>query len=125
MPNENVTAAARYEALAQDRQVFLERAREAAKYTIPALIPPEGFTASSQLYTPYQSLGARGVNNLASKLLLALLPPSSAFFRLQIDAKVAKEIQPQEWEAFDAALSDMEREILKEIELQATRVYAF
>ena len=35
--------------------------------------------------TPWQSVGAKGVTTLASKLMLALLPPQTSFFKLQID----------------------------------------
>src|SRR5687767_3303959 len=87
------TAASRYNTLATDRQTFLDRARDAALYTIPSLIPPEGHTPSTRFYKPYQSLGSRGVNNLAGKLLMALLPPSSTtFFRLSPSKKVLKEL---------------------------------
>jgi hypothetical protein len=69
------TAKQRYEKLQADRQHYLDRARECSELTIPTLIPDDGFESSSELYTPFQSVGARGVNNLASKLLLLLLPP--------------------------------------------------
>ena len=73
-------AQARYSQLETRREPFLTRARDAAKLTIPSLLPPSGHTGHSKFSTPAQSLGARGVNNLASKLLLALLPPNSPFF---------------------------------------------
>jgi hypothetical protein len=40
-------------------------------------MPEEGFGPHSRLETPFSGVGSRGVNNLASKLLLALLPPNS------------------------------------------------
>ena len=97
MDNEVVTrqntAKERYETLKQDRQYFLDRARECSELTIPSLIPDEGFTKSSDLYNPFQSVGARGVNNLASKLLLLLLPPNAPFFRLQVSGDAKKEME--------------------------------
>ena len=63
----------RYTKLGEKRQHYLDRARECSELTIPSLIPDDSFHHSSDLYTPYQSVGARGVNNLASKLLLLLL----------------------------------------------------
>ena len=77
--------AKRYSQLESDRDSFLERAREAAELTIPYLMPPEGHTGSTVYKTPFQGIGARGVNNLASKLLLSLVLPNSPFFRLSID----------------------------------------
>lgn len=122
---EQVTAASRYNSLVLDRQPFLDRARDAALVTIPSLVPPEGHSGTSKLYTPYQALGARGVNNLASKLLLALLPPSSTFFRYLLDEKVKRELEDGEQDALDHALSQLEQTILREVESRAVRVYAF
>ena len=76
-----------YEKLSQFRVPFIQRAEEAAKYTIPALMPPvhsKGMSGYDQLYQPYQSLGSRGVNSLAANLLMTLLPPNQGFFRLII-----------------------------------------
>jgi hypothetical protein len=80
-----MTAKGRFESLKVEREPFLSRAREVSKLTIPSLIPPEGSTGATKLPTPYQSVGSKGVNNIASKLLLALFPPGSSFFKLTID----------------------------------------
>ena len=108
------TAKERYETLKADRQQFLDRARECSELTIPSLIPDEGHNSTSELYSPFQSVGARGVNNLASKLLLLLLPPNSPFFRLQVsgDAKKEMEQQPDIKTQVEKSLSDIEREEL-------------
>lgn len=87
-----VTAASRYESLRISRDPFLRRARAAANLTIPSLMPPEG-SAGADLPQPYQSVGARGVNNLAAKLLLALFPPGSSFFRLELDPKILEDLK--------------------------------
>lgn len=123
--NEHVTAESRYNALATAREPFLLRGRECAKYTIPALLPPEGHNGTSSLYTPYQSLGARGVNQLASKLLLTLLPPSSSFFRLVPDDKVKQQLEDDQRSALDLTLSQIERSVISEIEQRAVRVQTF
>lgn len=81
-----------YEKRSVDREAVLTRARECARVTIPSLMPPAGHSSTSKLYTPYQSIGARGVNNLASKLLLSLFPPNAPFFRLQIDDFTLEEL---------------------------------
>lgn len=82
---EESTAAARYQRLKTNRDPYLQRARDCSKVTIPSLVPDEGFGDRGRLKTPYQSLGARGVNYLASKLLITLFPPNASFFRLDID----------------------------------------
>ena len=79
------TIEGRYNHYARDRELFLERGRDCAQFTIPTLIPDEGHTSTSRFNTPYQGIGARGVNNLASKLLLTLLPPNAPFFRFSIE----------------------------------------
>ncbi len=80
-----ITVEDTYKALAQDRDNFLDRARACAKLTIPFLIPEEASGSSKEFYTPFQGFGSRAVNNLASKLLLALFPTSSPFFRYTAD----------------------------------------
>jgi len=122
------TASNRYAQFEADRAAYVERAREASKLTIPALVPPVGTSSGSRLPTPYQSTGARGVNNLASKLLLTLFPPNQPFFRFEIgDMEVAKYVNgdPAKKSAFQAALSSIEREVQAEVEQQAIRVPAF
>jgi hypothetical protein len=121
------TAKERYFKLQENREHFLDRAEECAEITIPSLIQPDGFTTSSDLYTPFQSVGARGVNNLASKLLLLLLPPNSPFFRLSIAGK-AKEDLAERVELkteVEKSLATIEREVTNKIEQLALRVSVF
>lgn len=121
------TAAAIYERLKTDRDNFLDRARDCSKYTIPTLIPPSGHSSGTKYYTPYQGIGARGVNNLASKLLLALLPPNSPFFRLQIDDFTLEQLTKQEGmrAEVEEGLNKIERSVQSEIEAGAIRVSGF
>ncbi len=126
-------AHALYERLATDREPFLIRARDCSKHTIPSLIPPAGQGVSAKLPQPYSSVGARGVNNLAGKLLITLLPPSSGFFRYLPDQSVLQQIRSQEQgdqtegsleTTLEEALSDMETAIHKDIERRALRAPA-
>jgi hypothetical protein len=120
-------AQALYEKLKTDRHNFLTRARDCSKYTIPTLIPPDGNSSGTKYYTPYQGIGARGVNNLASKLLLALLPPNSPCFRLQIDDFTLEQLTKQEGMRgqVEEGLNKIERAVQSEIEAGALRVSAF
>ena len=79
----NITAQGRYEACESERETFLDRARDSSKLTLPTLIPPSNYSNATKYSTPFNSVGARGVNNLASKLLLSLVPPNAPFFRLK------------------------------------------
>ena len=71
---------------------YLVRGRDCAKLTIPSLLPDEGANSSTQFKTPHQSVGARGVTNLSSALLLSLLPPNQPFMRLVIDEQSLQEL---------------------------------
>jgi len=90
-------------------------------------MPPDGHSEVSKLPTPYQGIGARGVNNLASKLLLSLFPPNSPFFRLMVDDfTLQKMTQAQGMRAeVEKALNMIERSVQGEIETSAIRVSAF
>jgi len=121
------TAESRYTELASLRDPFLVRARKCAELTVPHLMPPEGHNGASQLLTPYQSVGARGLNNLAVRMLLALLPPNSPFFKLQVDDFVLSELTGSDKMRgeMEEALSSIERAVQGEIETTAIRVPAF
>ncbi len=118
------TAAGRYRQLEGERQPFLDRARDAAELTIPSLMPRDGHSGASKLYTPYQGMGARGVNNISSKLLLALLPPNAPFFRLTLDDYTLEEMTGQKGmrAEVEKALNKIERAVMSEIEAGAMRV---
>ena len=127
MQEYNGTAQGRYESCATRREIFLERARDSSELTLPTLIPPRTASSVTRYPTPYQGIGARGVNNLASKLLLALLPPNSPFFRMKIDDFVIKELEGNAnlKTEIESALSQIERAIMTDIELNADRVAVF
>jgi hypothetical protein len=77
----------------QDREPYLTKAKEAARYTIPSLLKDKHNGSQVQTYEqPNQSIGADGVNNLAAKVTLAMLPPNQPFFKFHIDAADLKKI---------------------------------
>jgi hypothetical protein len=91
-----VTAASRYEALSQGRSSYLERGRQCAKLTLPALLPEDdsgGKHEGVSFKTPFQGVGARGVSNLAARCLMTLFPPNMPMFRMQTDDLVLQEAQ--------------------------------
>lgn len=83
------TAKGIYQRLASDREPYLQRARVASSLTIPSLIREQGSNSSSTLPTPFQSVGSRGVNNLAEKLTMAVMPPNAPFFKFVIQPYAA------------------------------------
>ena len=118
------TAEARYRSLETFRQSFLDRARDCSELTIPSLIPPDIHNATSDLYQPFQGIGARGVNNLASKLSLALMPPNSPFFRFMVEPYSLNELSddPQARTEVEKQLGEYERAVMSEIETSGDRV---
>ena len=100
-----------YSKLEIDREIYLERARESAELTIPHLYPPKGSNEATTYPTPYQSVGSRGVMNLASKLMLALFPPQAPFFRLDVDDLVYKQIEgdPQQKQTIEQGLAKLKK----------------
>ena len=119
------SAQARYHQLAADRQQCLDVARASAKLTLPYLITEEGHTQGATFHTPWQSVGAKGVNVLASKMLLALFPINTTFFKLQInDAELAKDqaVTPEVRSSIDLSLSKMEKMIMQQISETTDRV---
>ncbi|MCI4663078.1 MAG: portal protein [Neomegalonema sp.] len=116
---DGLGAAARYRALEAARRPFLERAREAARLTIPSLCPPTE-QRNADLPTPYQGVGARGVNALTNKLLLAQFPPNTPFFRLTVDEELlgaAEAASEQDLRGeVESALQRLERAVMSDIE---------
>ena len=120
-----MTAKTRYDRLSSDRSQFLNTARQAADLTLPYLIrEDETYTKGSlKLTTPWQSQGAKGVVTLASKLMLALLPPQTSFFKLQVnDINIPGELGPQVRSELDLSFAKVERTIMESIAASTDRV---
>ena len=125
--NLHNTAESRYNSLSEQREHFLNRGRQCSELTIPTLIPENSHTPSQDFYSPFQSVGSRGVNNLASKLLLLLLPPNQPFFRLAIQGKAKEQVQeqPELKTLIEKSLAKIERDVMGKIESLAIRVPIF
>ena len=120
-----MTAKSRYDRLSSDRSQFLNTARQAADLTLPYLIrEDENFSKGSvKLTTPWQSQGAKGVVTIASKLMLALLPPQTSFFKLQVnDINLPEELGPEIRSEMDLSFAKIERTIMESIAASSDRV---
>tara|TARA_B100001250_G_scaffold340123_1_gene307686 strand:+ start:57 stop:1628 length:1572 start_codon:yes stop_codon:yes gene_type:complete len=119
-----MTAKKRYDALSSDRSPFLNTADEATKLTLPYLITrDENQSSARNLKTPWQSVGAKGVVALASKLMLATLPPQTSFFKLQLnDNELGEEYPPEVRSELDLSFAKIERTILESIAASNDRV---
>ena len=97
-----------YEKMKVDRQPYLDKAKEAARYTIPSLINDETNSTPKDLVSPNNSVGADGINNLAAKITLALLPPNQTFYKFSMDKLAIKqqaELTGQNKETFETQLN--------------------
>lgn len=122
---ENQSAASRYARLASDRTIFLDTARDCAELSLPYLLTRTGVVNGQKLTTPWQSMGAKGVNVMASKLMLSLFPVNTTFFKLQInDGKLASDpnLDAKIRSEIDLSLSKMERVVMQNIAESQDRV---
>jgi hypothetical protein len=120
-----MTAKSRYDRLSSNRSQFLNAARQASELTLPYLIREDEHTTKSalKLTTPWQSTGAKGVVTLASKLMLALLPPQTSFFKLQVnDINLPEELGPDIRSELDLSFAKVERTVMESIAESGDRV---
>ena len=119
-------AQSRYGQLRAERENFLDTGRRCASLTLPYLLTEEGETEGGILHSPYQSVGAKGVNVLSSKLMLSLFPINTSFFKLQInDAELAKVPElggEQVRSEIDLSLSKIEKVVMQQIAETTDRV---
>lgn len=113
-----------YSKLSGDRSQFLDVAVEASELTLPYLITRDvTYKGTKSLLQPYQSVGAKAVVTLAAKLMLALVPPQTAFFKLQVrDDKLGEELDPKMKSELDLSFSKIERSIMDYIAASNDRV---
>jgi len=91
----------RFKILDSLRTSKLERARYYSSLTLPTILPPEGWTEQSALPQPYSSTAARGVTNMASRMLSALLPLNDMpFFKFEMAS--GEEPEPDIYSYLDA-----------------------
>jgi len=133
------SAAARWAELESDRQSYLDTAIDCSQLTIPSLIPESdrntGGSRTNEANPSrklYQSLGSRGLSNVAAKLLIALFPPSQPNFRLMIDrdeierqAQERGETVEQVASKADLYLAQAEHKILMKMDKMKLRASLF
>ncbi len=118
-----MTAKRRYDSLVSDRSQYLNEATDAAKLTIPYLVREDDSShGMRKLTTPWQSVGAKGVVTLASKLMLALLPAQTSFFKLQLDESQLGTVPPEVRTELDLSFAKIERTIMDAIAASDDRV---
>ena len=113
-----------YSKLSSDRSQFLDVAVEASELTLPYLVTRDvHYKGTKNLLQPFQSVGAKAVVTLAAKLMLALVPPQTAFFKLQVrDDKLGETLDPMMRSELDLSFSKIERLIMDYIAASSDRV---
>jgi len=119
-----MTAKDRYNYLSSTRNQFLDTAVECSRLTLPYLIDQDVLQSSSKILpSPWQSIGAKAVVTLAAKLMLALLPPQTTFFKLQIrDEKLGTDLPAEIRSELDLSFSKLERMVMDSIAASSDRV---
>lgn len=119
-----MNARTRYDYLTRARAQFLDVAVQCSRLTLPYLIQnDEGRTSWQKLPTPWQSVGAKCTVTLASKLMLALLPPQTTFFKLQVrDDKLGTELPAEIRSELDLSFAKLERMVMDSIAASSDRV---
>ena len=121
-----MNARERYNQLATGRSQFLNSAVECSQLTLPYLITDDNAQRINRrsFATPWQSVGSKAVVTLAAKLMLALLPPQTTFFKLQVrDDKLGEAgLDPTIRSELDLSFSKMERMVMDFIAASSDRV---
>ena len=117
-------ARTKYSMLSSGRTQFLDTAVECSELTLPYLVrQDDDATGKRTLLQPYQSVGAKAVVTLAAKLMLAILPPQTAFFKLQVrEDKLGEQLDPSMKSEMDLSFSKIERLIMDYIAASNDRV---
>ena len=120
------SARERYNQLSNDRRQFLDKAVECSELTLPYLIQDDTSSKPSHetLRVPWQSVGASCCVTLAAKLMLAVLPPQTSFFKLQVREDKLGEFQddPKIKGELDLSFSKIEKMIMDYIAASSDRV---
>ena len=126
------TIAADYKRETTRRNWYLREGHESAKLTIPSVLPSAedaavlaGRESPEDLPKPWQSLGARGVRNLTSKLGLTLFPPTGNFMRYQLNPMFKQVLESEdradERTQIEAQLAIREQTIMDDVEQNQIR----
>ena len=105
------SSVSRYERLKTKRSHLEPTWRDCSQLTLPYVFPEEQNNGTELFDAPYNSIGPASVNNLASKLLMALLPASGNFFRLLPTEDVVSKMEPADVQELDKDLGKLEKGI--------------
>ena len=108
--------------LSSKRTSLMTRLEKYAGYTLPALLPPDGFDPmTTELSFDWQSVGAQCLNHLSNKMVLTLFAPSRPFLRLEADPKWLAKVTQTTMAGAPAITEQEVIDALAEGERKATR----
>jgi hypothetical protein len=121
--------------MAVDREWYLFEGKESAKLTIPSIMVSDQDASTivmqrtpENTVKPWQSVGAKGVRNLSSKLGLTLFPPTGSFMRYELHPTYKQELEKEGFEEkrteIEAKLASREKIIMDDIEQHNVRTKA-
>jgi hypothetical protein len=97
---------------------ILERARQCAALTRPWILPEIGQVEGNKMPETFTSIPSRGISNLEGRLLMALYPPGTSFFRLLPASHIrfSQNVDTKQVQAFTQALSIQELLMMARLE---------
>lgn len=121
--SENCTPKTMFERLDAKRTLLLSRCEQYAAWTIPSKFPVKGTDDNYEMAIDFQAHGAKCVNNLLNKVMLALFAPSRPFFRPELPKESIATLKEHglEGAALDAVLSQVAKQGMKVLEQMEVR----
>lgn len=106
--------------LKQERDPYLRRALDCAAVTLPFLVTEMALPDGSDIPRTFTSVGAKGVNNLASKLSLSLFPVGAPAFQYDPNPQLVEE-DPEVQAEVEQTLRKREMAITRDMETRGHR----
>lgn len=83
----------RWETLHHCKGDLLQRSEQYSAWTLPNVFPEENFGKSIELMQSNDSVGARGLNSMANKVVTTLFRMQGTFFRLHLDETQREQLE--------------------------------
>ena len=103
-----------------DKGDLIERSEEYARWTIPAIMPPDGMEGQEQVKGNVPT-GARLVNHLANRIVEVLFPISRPFFTVAMTPEAKMEVEQELGEEQSGTMQEAVRDATSRLEEVAIR----
>ena len=111
-----------YNRLTNDRAPYVTRGENNAALTIPSLFPKDSDDGSTDFTQPWQSVGARGVNNMANRMMMTSFP-LEPWFKLNVNSFAMKDLieDPETYEEVEKVLGQIETTMMEHMDSNGYR----